>query len=407
MNRQPYEKPPRWWPPRLSPWWIRFWNPLTTREQRKRHRLERINLVGLEHVRDALSCGHGVLITPNHSSHADCFTLYAMTRQLGMPCYTMVAWQVFQRSHWLRRLALQHYGCFSIDREGTDLHALRQAVEVLTNALYPLVVFPEGEVYHCNERIRPFREGPAAMALLAARKGNRPVVCVPCGIRYHYASDPMPHLLALMDKLEERIYWRPRPDLPLSERIYRFAEGALALKEVEYIGHTCSGPLPQRIADFVDVVLSRLESRHHLVHPEATVPERVKVLRQHMIQHMEALPTNDPARREYEEGLDDLFFVVQLFSYPGNYVSDRPSIERIAETLDKFEEDVLQVKTATIRGSRRATVTFGAPIRVVADRGKDAAANLTRLLEDRVQSLLDAAEQTASPHSQQAGSSGR
>jgi len=40
--------------------------------------------------------------------------------------------------------------------------------------------------------------------------------------------------------------------------------------------------------------------------------------------------------------MDDLFFVIQLYSYPGDYVAERPVIERIAETLDKFEEDVLQ-----------------------------------------------------------------
>ena len=77
---------------------------------------------------------------------------------------------------------------------------------------------------------------------------------------------------------------------------------------------------------------------------------------------------------------------------PGNYVSQRPTIERIAETLDKFEEDVLGVKTATIRGARKATVTFGQPIPVSGGREKRrGAATLTRLLEERVQALLDQA----------------
>lgn len=389
MNRQPYQKPPRWWAPRLSPRWIRVWRPLTTREQHKKHHLERIELVGLEHVREALAQGQGVLITPNHSSHADCFALYEMTRQLGSPCYTMVAWQVFQRSSWLRQRALQHYGCFSIDREGTDLQAFRQAVDILEEAAEPLVVFPEGEVYHCNERITPFREGPAAMALLAARKAKRPVVCIPCAIHYRYVRDPMPELLTLMDRLEEEIHWRPRPDLPLAERIYRFAEGALALKELEYLGRTSSGPLPTRLEAFAQAVLGQLESRCGIEHPESTVPERVKVLRQYLIEHMEALPADDPGRRRYEGDLDDVFLVVQAFSYPGNYVSARPSVERIAETLDKFEEDVLGIKTATVRGARQATVRFGEPIPVCAERGKDAAARLTRFLEERVQGLLD------------------
>lgn len=39
MNRQPFERPPRHWQPRLSPSWIRFWKPLTKRRQLKTQRL--------------------------------------------------------------------------------------------------------------------------------------------------------------------------------------------------------------------------------------------------------------------------------------------------------------------------------------------------------------------------------
>jgi hypothetical protein len=94
-------------------------------------------------------------------------------------------------------------------------------------------------------------------------------------------------------------------------------------------------------------------------------------------------------RRQCEEDIADLFFAIQLFSYPGDYVVEDPSIERIAETIDKMEEDVLGVKTATIRGSRKATVTLGEPIPVPSGRKEQlSATELTRLLEARVQGLL-------------------
>jgi len=388
MNVQPYQKPPRWWSPKLSPWWIRLWRTLRKRQQRRVQRLVEIEVRGAERVRQCLAQGVGVLITPNHSSHADCFAVYEASDQVGVPFYIMVAWQVFQRSGRLKQLALQHHGCFSIDREGTDTQALRQALEVLESRPEPLVVFPEGEVYHCNQRIMPFREGPAAMALLAARKAKRAIACIPCAIGYRYVEDPTPQLLELMDELERSIHWRPRPDLTLPQRIYHFAEGALALKEIEYLGATRAGPLPQRIAGLVDFLLSSLEARHGLDFAQASVPERVKSLRQHLVKRMQDLPEDHPDRRPCQGDLDDVFLAVQLFSYPGNYVAERPSIERIAETLDKFEEDVLGVKTATIRGARGATVTFGEAIAVTADRGRNAAAALTRQLEERVQSLL-------------------
>ncbi|MHB1033105.1 MAG: hypothetical protein ACYC35_02415 [Pirellulales bacterium] len=47
------------------------------------------------------------------------------------------------------------------------------------------------------------------------------------------------------------------------------------------------------------------------------------------------------------------------------------------------------MKTATIRGTRKATVTFGEPIPIEgAKTRKEGAAALTRLLEERVQTLL-------------------
>ena len=123
-------------------------------------------------------------MTPNHASHADCHSLYAASDALGYPVYVMIAWQVFARDGWMRSMLLRHHGGFSIDREGIDLSAIREAREILQTRKNPLIIFPEGEVYHCNGRITPFREGPAAIALMAAKKGNRPVVCVSCAMKY-------------------------------------------------------------------------------------------------------------------------------------------------------------------------------------------------------------------------------
>jgi hypothetical protein len=62
----------------------------------------------------------------------------------------------------------------------------------------------------------------------------------------------------------------------------------------------------------------------------------------------------------------------------------------MAETLDKFEEDVLTIHKAGIRGTRKAIVSFGQPIRVelTSDKKNNVHA-LTEILETGVQSLLD------------------
>ena len=393
MNRYVQQIPPRWWGPKLSPFWIRCWRPFRKRLQFREQRLMEVDIRQLDNLHTAVNSGQGVLITPNHSGHADAYIMYDVADQLGRAFYFMTAWQVFQQKSFVGKWMLRHHGCFSIDREGTDLRAFRQATEVLEQSKFPLVIFPEGEVYHINERITPFREGAAAVALSSARRAKKPVLCVPCGIKYEYLDDPTDNLLELMDRLEQEIFWRPRRDLPLHQRIYRFAEGAMALKELEYLGRTSSGPLPERTDALARHILDNLEQRYDTATSKPSIPERVKELRGLAVKKLSELEGDDSDRQSYKDDLDDLFLVVQLFSYPGDYVEERPTVERMAETLDKFEEDVLGVYSASIRGRRRAIVSFGKPIEVASERKtKSAVPDLTRALESGVQQQLEGIE---------------
>jgi hypothetical protein len=199
-----------------------------------------------------------------------------------------------------------------------------------------------------------------------------------------------------MTRLEESIHWRPRQDLPLVERLYRFAEGLLSLKELEHVGQPQTGTVKARTLQLADAVLSRLESRHGIANKGGIVPERVKEVRRAVIKQIEQNGKEDALKRQLAADMDDLFFVVQLFSYPGDYVAQRPTIERVAETLDKFEEDVLRADFPGIRGTRRAVVRFGEPIPVPKERqGPRAVEQWTDIIESRVQALLDEVNRSA------------
>src|SRR5688500_15448613 len=89
-------------------------------------------------------------------------------RRAGRQFYIMAAWQLFRARLGLDGRVLQRLGAFSVDREGVDRRAIRQAVELLTHGA-TLVVFPEGEVYRLNERLTPLLEGVAFMAQSAQR----------------------------------------------------------------------------------------------------------------------------------------------------------------------------------------------------------------------------------------------
>ena len=100
--------------------------------------------------------------------------------------------------------------------------------------------------------------------------------------------------------------------------------------------------------------------------------------------------TDDEQILQLGSDMEDIFFVVQLFSYPGNYLRDQPTLERVAETLDKLEEDILHVDYPSVRGRRRAVVSFGDPAPVETGAGERGdMTRLTEILQQRVQTLLD------------------
>jgi len=411
MNRYPLHGHPQRWNAKLSPTIFRLAKHFRLYKQRHQQRLLAIDVRGAENIRALINKKHGLLITPNHPGHADAYCMNAAADRVGKPFYYMTAWQVFASNNRFGRWMLQKHGCFSVDREGADRAAFRSAVEILRNKKHPLVVFPEGEVYHQNDRVTPFREGAAAMAITAAKKSDRPIVCISCAIKYQYLNDPTPALLQLMDQLEEKILWRPRRDLKLRERIYRLAGGLIAMKEIEYLGSVQQNKsLTNRVHALADHILQTLESRYELslYHKdnhlsetkefERTTPQRVKAIRASALTKIQSIYDDESStdhaneKEEITRDLDDVFLVVQLFSYPGDYLHEDAPIERLAETLDKFEEDVLGRSTATIRTDRKAIVQFGEPIPITppdSTTQKQNAQQLTQTLENAVQNMLN------------------
>src|SRR5215475_3166259 len=148
MNRQPFQTPPRNWPPKMTPWLVRLWRPLINRELARGQGIVQVDVGGIEHVQQALAGGAGVLVTPNHSFHYDSYVLIEASHRVGVPFHFLTAWQVFAMSKWHEQIMLQRHGCFSINREAADLAAFKTAVEILRAAKEPLVVFPEGDIYH-------------------------------------------------------------------------------------------------------------------------------------------------------------------------------------------------------------------------------------------------------------------
>lgn len=406
----------RFRPPKPNRFWEWALTPVRRRVYREIYGVRELEIRGEEHLQAALGAGHSVVLAINHPAHGDPFVVFEAMARLRVRCCYLAAWQVFTGWMGLKGFAFQRLGAFSIDREGTDVRAFRTAVDVLAQGKRSLVIFPEGEVYHLNDRVTPLREGAAMIALTAARRRRRshgpPLYVVPCALKYFYLVDPTPQLESVMGRLEARIYWRPQPDRPLVDRIHRYAEAILALKELEYLQALGEGSLPRRISSLSEHILQQMEARHFAKVSGEPIPVRVKRLRYQILTESGAHLIDDDAAGEStsdattpvasdeqraagRRDLEDLHLVTQLFSYPGDYVAENPTVERICETIDKFEEDALGTDCAGARTDRRAILRFGSPIDVTkqfaASKGKtrETAAALTTMIEQRMQEQLD------------------
>ncbi|MCH8217781.1 MAG: hypothetical protein IH892_13535, partial [Planctomycetes bacterium] len=136
-------------------------------------------------------------------------------------------------------------------------------------------------------------------------------------------------------------------------------------------------------------------AKHGDVKKGEPIPQRVKMLRNKIrtVIADEEHTLSQEAEWFLYHDLDRLFTAVQLYSYPGQYLKDQPSVTRIAETLLKLEEDVLG--EGRYEGRRIAYLKFGAAIDVnafAAEQGLDhktAVGPLTRRIAEEIQRLIE------------------
>jgi hypothetical protein len=142
--------------------------------------------------------------------------------------------------------------------------------------------------------------------------------------------------------------------------------------------------------------LNGLEDRHFGERrAQDAVPSRVNELRRRCVAVLKGPGTPPETAAQLRRDLNDVFVAVQLFSYPGDYLREDPTVERVSEVLMKFEEDVLGSEVGAPHGPRRAVLKLGEPIDVAArlkagGKLKAVVGALTTELEGRIQALLDA-----------------
>jgi 1-acyl-sn-glycerol-3-phosphate acyltransferase len=394
MQKILIEKPYRFIPPYRST----LWSSIIQRFNLHGIWLRRAEGVVQYEVRDAhylrqsLDEGHGILLTPNHSRAGDPIVMGWLAHEVHCHVYAMASWHLFNQDRFTA-WAIRRMGGFSINREGIDRPAINTAIEILEKAERPLIIFPEGAVTRTNDRLHALLDGVAFIARTAAKRRQKlvpggKVVLHPVGLKYLFGGDLKATLDPVLSSIEQRFSWRPQHDLPLMDRINRVGRALLCLKQIEYFGQLQSGSLAERLQALIDRLLGPLEEEWIGSPQSGPVVPRVKALRMKIMPDMISGQISEQERQRRWAQLADIYLAQQVSSYPPDYLVTRPSIDRLLETVERFEEDLTD--RVTVHGSLKVIIRVGEAIEVSPQRDRQAAADpLMVQIEQRLQAMLD------------------
>jgi 1-acyl-sn-glycerol-3-phosphate acyltransferase len=337
----------RFVPPRFSPFWTRIIQWYLPTYLRKSFGVTSWQCVGADRLTASLNAGSGVLLASNHSRPCDPMVLGLLSREVNRSFHVMASWHLFMQSR-VQSFLLPRIGGFSVYREGMDRESLKCATRILSEARYPLIIFPEGFVTRNNDRLLNLMDGVAFLARSAAKqRAGTPqpgkVVIHPVFVRYFFEGDISATIAPVLSGIEGRLSWQPQMQLPLRDRIVKAGHALLALKEIEYLGVSQSGGVRERLSALVDHLLNPLEREWCGGHREPDTMGRIKRLRSTILPDIvKGELTEEEIARRWRQ-LADLYLAQQLHCYSGDYLNDSPTAERLLETVERYEEDLTDV----------------------------------------------------------------
>jgi 1-acyl-sn-glycerol-3-phosphate acyltransferase len=333
-------------------------------------------------------------------------------------------------------------GGTSIQRGKVDRQGLKSARHLFANGQFPMAAAPEGANNGHTEIVSPFEPGIAQFGFWCVedlRKANRPekVFIVPLGIQYFYRDRPWPAIAQLLTELEQEMGITPPvtavlpADLQdataiaqaLYPRLLKLGDQLLNVMESYYtdffsvslaaISATESpeNHLTLRLNRLLDAALQVAESFFHLT-PKGSVIDRCRKIEQagwdwifredlrtdHQLSNVER-GLADRLAEEADLRMWHMRLVESFVAVTGNYVSDKPTVERFAETLLILRDTIVRIKGENpfprpSLGDQVAYLTVGEPL-AVSDRWsayqanrRQAVAGLTADLQSAVEALI-------------------
>lgn len=365
----------------------------------KGHFVPEVRVENAEVVAEARErAGNRLLLLPNHPTHSDAAIMTEVFRRLDLPVAFMAAYDVFLRSAF-DAWCMQRMGCFSVDREGSDRASMREAVGILKAGERALVIFPEGNVYLNNDFVTPFQDGPAFLGLKAQGdlREDEAILAVPVSLKVTHLTNSRAETRRMLKSLAGRVSSEFEESVDPVAEVKRL--GRLALRKVltslsrRDPGEVAEQDLPRALRDLAVEGIVKLEEELDLTAKEQDEPvDRIRKIRR-KIHSLRIAENPDLADFKARTLAAEAMLAYRLLTYPGNYLEENPSLDRMAETVEKLLEDLSGEPVAPYV-PRRALVRFGEPIDLAAEKsqgkGRVLVAELTRRFEESVQAGVDA-----------------
>ncbi|MGG6237185.1 1-acyl-sn-glycerol-3-phosphate acyltransferase [Nodosilinea sp. AN01ver1] len=337
-----------------------------------------------------------------------------------------------------------------IQRGKVDRQGLRSARNLLANGQFPLAAAPEGGNNGHTEIVSPLEPGVAQMGFwcvedMQSQGRSERVAIAPLGIAYRYITPPWKELDRWLDRLEHDNGLASSPTYSLGDtsaaaiefryqRLYTLGEHLLTLMEDYYnrvYGAALTSPSPKaapltkplnetaanhfadRLAALMNAALQVAETYFKLP-PKGGPIDRCRRIEQagwERIFRQDVV--GNPPPSDVERGLADreaeeaslrmwhMRLVESFVAVTGQYVKQRPSAERFAETVMILRDTVclIQGQNPFPRpklGPQRAVLTVGEPISV-SDRFPDYKANRKQAVAQLTADLQAALEAMIPP----------
>lgn len=354
----------------------------------------------LERLSQSLDRGDGILLAPNHCRYSDPLVFGWPARQAGTHVYAMASWHLFNEGAF-DSFAIRKMGGFSVNREGADRQSLETAIEILTTGERPLILFPEGSTNRTNDVLKPLLDGVAFIARTAARRrkkhsaGN--VVIIPVGMKYLCVDDVTDWVEQQLSALEQRLGWCKPSDQRLLSRTVRLAQALLALKEIQYLGHSESGPLPQRRDALIQRLLESAERRLAISVNDESVRTRIRMIRSEVVKRFFGLQVDPMEAARLKNDVVAANLALDLLAYPDCYlIPDQVTDTRMVETIQRMQESLIGKANNSLR--LKVVIDFDEPITVPTDRAPRGQTDPLMLqLDNRLSDMLQRLSAEARP----------